>query len=404
MGWNFWKLRTMRLNKTPILLDEIGIVNNGVSSNVGKGITENKTLRLSVVWACINLRSRIIGSMPCSLRNADKTIDNLNPLHTVLHRQPNRYMSASDFWSALSVNLDLTGNAYIRVQKSVVDGEVLSLRIIPSHKMSVFITPDGIVYREYSYRDGKDKYTDYDFSEIIHIRNFSKDGLIGLNPIEWQADTFGSLLSANKSADYAFANSLKAGGFIETADRILQPKQREQLREQLENFADPRNAGKFIVLEAGQKVSTVKPVLSATDSQLLQSRYFGIEEICRIFGVPPQLIGHNDKSSSWASSLEAVNQQFLTYSIDPVLVKIEQALEIALLGGKDKFIKFNRSSLLRANTATRAQFYSQMVQNGIYTRNECRDLEDMTSVSQQMADDLTIQLNLTTDLRSGDEV
>ena len=152
-----------------------------------------------------------------------------------------------------------------------------------------------------------------------------------------------------------------------------------------------------MVLEAGMNVAANPYRIKPSDAQLLESRYFGIEEICRMFGVPPQLIGHTDKSSSWASSLENTNLGFLTYGIAPTLRKIEQTISRKLLRAderKEFRPKFSVNGLLRADSQSRAAFYSQMLQNGVMSRNEVRELEDLQRV--EGADELTAQLNLTT--------
>ena len=136
--------------------------------------------------------------------------------------------------------------------------------------------------------------------------------------------------------------------------------------------------------------------LNPQDAQLLESRYFGIEEICRTFATPPQLVYHTSKASSWASSLEGMNLGYLTYSLRPILVRIEQAIIKKLLTPAERKAykpRFSVEGLLRADTAGRASFYAQMLQNGVMSRNEVRELEDLPPVAG--ADSLTVQLNLT---------
>lgn len=152
-----------------------------------------------------------------------------------------------------------------------------------------------------------------------------------------------------------------------------------------------------MLLEAGIKASGASQLrINPKDAQMLESKYFGIEEICRAFGVPPQLIGHTDKASSWASSLEGMNQGFLDYSLRPTLVRVEQTISRKLLTPAERAIyrpKFSVEGLLRANSADRANFYNLMVQNGIMSRNDVRRLEDLPPVAG--GDTLTVQLNMT---------
>lgn len=150
-----------------------------------------------------------------------------------------------------------------------------------------------------------------------------------------------------------------------------------------------------MVLEAGMDiVSSLR--INPKDAQLLESRYFGIEEICRTFGVPPQLIYHTDKASSWASSLEGMNSGFLMYSLRSVLVRIEQAIVKKLINVSERDLykpRFAVEGLLRADSQGRANFYNSALQNGWMTRNEVRALEDLPPLDG--GDVLTVQLNLT---------
>lgn len=153
-----------------------------------------------------------------------------------------------------------------------------------------------------------------------------------------------------------------------------------------------------MILEAGMKVSGASSIrINPVDAQLLESRYFGIEEICRAFGVPPQLIGHTSKASSWASSLEQTNQGFLTYALNPQLVRYEQTIARKLLLPQDKYKyrpKFSVDGLLRSDVAKRGDFYVKMTQNGLMTRNEARELEDLPASTDPAAGKLTVQMQM----------
>ena len=168
-------------------------------------------------------------------------------------------------------------------------------------------------------------------------------------------------------------------------------------------FSRPENTGKNMVLEAGMDYVAANRI-NPQDAQLLESRYFGIEEICRAFNVPPQLIGHTDKASSWASSLEQTNMAFLTYSLRPDLVRLEQLIARKLLTPTERLKykpRFSVEGLLRADSQARSQFYTTMLQNGVMSRNNVRELEDLPRVDG--GDDLTIQLNMTTIDKIGEQ-
>lgn len=368
----------------------------GTQTASGNVVNAETALKLSVVWACVRLRSQTIASLPLHLYGADKRLADNHPLYRIIHDSPNADMTASEFWEAMVASLDLWGNAYAYIVKSgdKSTGQVISLEVLDPEMMKVTRAKDGAV--TYHYRENNQSF-DYSDDEIFHIKGFTIDGLVGLSPIAYQAQVMGQQVDANLAANFEFKNNLKTGGFLKTGEKVLTDEQRHRLRQNLSDFSKAENAGKFMVLEAGMDVVSGAGIrLNPQDAQLLESRYFGIEEICRTFATPPQLVYHTNKASSWASSLEGMNLGYLTYSLRPILVRIEQAIIKKLLTPAERKAykpRFSVEGLLRADTAGRASFYAQMLQNGVMSRNEVRELEDLPPVAG--ADSLTVQLNLT---------
>ena len=363
------------------------------TTDSGSSVTPENSLKLSAVWACVRLRSEIIASLPLHLRDENKVIAKDHPLYSILHDSPNADMSAFEFWRSQIASMDLQGGAHSLILRDK-SGRIVALEPLDSSCMMDKRLDDGSLEYEYTKGGKKEIFNEVD---VFHLRGFSLDGRKGLSVIEYAAETMGFQFDANKTAQKDFANGLKAGGFLETGERSLTPEQREMMREALAKFSLPENAGKHLILEAGMKMSANVARFKPIDAQLLESRYFGIEEICRAFSVPPQLIGHTNKASSWASSLEQTNMGFLTYSLRPILVNIEQAISRKLLTPVERSKykpKFSVDGLLRADSAARAGFYAQMLQNGVMSRNDVRELEDLPRVDG--ADDLTVQLNMTT--------
>ncbi|EKT66773.1 phage portal protein, partial [Providencia alcalifaciens] len=158
------------------------------------------------------------------------------------------------------------------------------------------------------------------------------------------------------------------------------------------SFVGSKNAGKMMVLEGGMKYNNV--TMNPEAAQMLESRTFSIEEICRWFRVPPFMVGHMDKQSSWASSVEGMNMQFLTNTLRPLLVNIEQEISRCLLNGDDDYYaEFSVEGLLRADSAGRAAYYTTSLQNGWMSRNDVRRLENLPPIDG--GDIYTVQLNLT---------
>ena len=360
----------------------------------GSVVTPETSLKLSAVWACVRLRSETISTLPLHLYDSNKKIAKDHSLYRILHDVPNADMCASEFWQVQSACLDLWGNAYNLIS-SYSNAEVIALEPLFPNLMTPKRTREGLIQYHYT-ENGKT--TIYSDDEILHFKGFTLDGLVGLSPIQFFAQTIGMQFDANGQAQDWFKNGLKVGGFLETGEKTLTDDQRKKLRSGLAEFSKTENAGKFMTLEAGMKVSSASNIrINPVDAQLLESRYFGIEEICRAYGVPPQLIGHTNKASSWASSLEQTNQGFLTYSLNPQLVRYEQTIARKLLLPQDKYKyrpKFSVDGLLRADVAKRSEYYVKMTQNGIMTRNEVRDLEDWAASDDPAANQLTVQMQM----------
>lgn len=356
----------------------------------GETVTSEKSLRVSAVWGCVHLRSDTISSMPLHLLDESHKPATTHPLYRILHDRPNADMVASEFWGAMVASLDLWGNAYAEIKRNKA-GVVTALQPLDSSKMSIKRGEKG----ELLYILAGDKTFTED--KILHFKGFSLDGVVGLSPIQYAAQMLGAQQSADKTAKQTMKNAVKAGGFFEVGDRILTQEQRDGLRGQLDVFSQPENAGKYMILEGGMKVTPFNfPKMSAADAQILESRKFGIEEICRIFKTPPPLIGHTEKSSSWASSFDSMLAMYLSTSINPILVRFEQNLLNKLLpiSERKKYrVKFSVEGLLRTDTAARSEFTSTMLQNGVMTRNEIRALENLPPV--EGGDELTVQVNMT---------
>lgn len=391
----FWSRFWSRLTgRTQLKKGDTSYPFDSYLSSGGAVVSPETALKLSAVWACVKLRAETISTLPLHLYDSNKKIAKDHGLYRVLHDSPNADMCASEFWQIQSACLDLWGNAYSYITRRN-DRSVISLEpLFPSEMVKKRLKDGGF---EYHYTEnGKVKiYTD---DEILHFKGFTLDGYVGLSAIQFFAQTIGMQFDANNQAQDWFKNGLKVGGFLETGEQTLTGEQRTRMRKHLAEFSKPENSGKYMILEAGMKLASASAIrINPIDAQLLESRYFGIEEICRAFGVPPQLIGHTNKASSWASSLEQTNQGFLTYSLNPQLVRYEQTISRKLLLPQDKYKyrpKFAVDGLLRANNTARADFYVKMTQNGLYTRNEVRELEDMPRAEDPTADQLMVQMQM----------
>ncbi|ENK1753064.1 phage portal protein [Klebsiella variicola] len=360
------------------------------SSSSGKVVTADKVIRLSAVWACVRLLSESVSTLPLKIyeRQADgsRKLAQNNPAYQILCRRPNPEMTPSRFMLMIVASVCLRGNAF--VEKLYIGSKLVSLVPLLPQNMVVKRLDSGKLQYTYT-ENGVPRIISVD--RMMHIRGFGLDGVCGMMPTMAGVDVFGAAMAVDEAAAKIFENGLQSTGFL-SSKTALNDGQRERLRKALQNFIGSKNAGKLMVLE--NELTYQNVTMNPEAAQLLESRSFSIEEICRWFRVPPFMVGHTTKQSSWASSLEGMNMLFLTHTLRPLLVNIEQEISRCLLNSdEDLFAEFSVEGLLRADSAGRAAYYTSALQNGWMSRNDVRRLENMPPI--EGGDIYTVQLNLT---------
>lgn len=385
-GLSEWLGKTIRLSDGAFWGQFVG----GQSSS-GKSVSVDTAMRVSAVWACVRLIAETIATLPLGLYrrlpDGSREMDTSHTLYSVLAVSPNEHMSPVQFWEAMLASMLLRGNAFAQIHRSA--GRVVALSFLLPHRMRL-VTENGVIRYFYSFSDGE---RELQSSEVLHIPAFSLDGRIGLSPISYGADIIGSAISADDAANGTFKNGMMPTVAFKV-DRVLKPEQRDDFRKYVETVSGAMNAGKSPVLEAGVTPESIG--INPADAQLLETRSWSVEEVCRFFRVPPWMVGHTEKNTSWGSGLEQQVIGFLTFSLSTWLRRIEKAVLKQLMSPGERlthYAEFALEGLLRADSAARASFYSTMVQNGIYSRNECRVRENLPRV--EGGDDLTAQTNLT---------
>lgn len=360
----------------------------GMSSS-GKVVSADKAIHLSAVWACVRLLSESVSTLPLKVyerqQDGSRKPATNHPAYQVLCRRPNSEMTPSRFMLMLVASICLRGNAF--VEKKMIGNKLVSLvPLLPQHMVVKRLDSGSL---EYTYTEAATKRV-IPVKNIMHIRGFGLDGICGMMPMMAGRDVIGSAMAVEESAAKIFENGLQSSGFL-SADQALAEDQRERLRGYMQAFTGSRNAGKIMVLEGGLKYQNV--TMNPEAAQMLESRAFSIEEICRWFRVPPFMVGHADKQSSWASSVEGMNLQFLTNTLRPLLVNIEQEISRCLLDDDELFAEFSVEGLLRADSAGRSAYYTTALQNGWMSRNDVRRLENLPPI--EGGELYTVQLNLT---------
>lgn len=354
-----------------------------------RAVGADSALQISAVWACVQTLAGIIASLPLFVyQERGKGLRDLardSNLWALLHDSPNARMTPVEFWTAMLLNLLLRGNAYARIERSA-NGEAYALWPMSADQVEQQVLADGSVI--YLYRIGNDVAV-LASDNVLHLKGMG-NGTIGLSRLDYMRASVDEAANAQTAANRVFANGGKPTGVL-MIDQVLTPEQRAHVKANFEEIATA-STSRLFVLEANMKYQQVS--LSPNDMQLLTTRQFGVEEICRWFGVPPVMVGHANVTA-WGTGIEQIIDGFFKVTVRPALVNIEQALKKRVLtsGQRARFtVEWNFDGLLRSNIKDRFTVYAQAVQNGLKTRNECRQLENDPPIVG--GDELTAQSNL----------
>lgn len=350
--------------------------------NAGVPVTENGILGLSAAWACVNLLAGTIASLPIMVyrtdANGDRTVAKDHALYRVLHDSPNYDQTALDFWEGGQAALELRGNMHARIERS--GGRIVALH--PIIDPTVTRQSNGSLRYRWT-EDGK-SYNEPQ-ENVFHVRGFGGSPLGGMSTLSYGRQVFGLSLAINGAAQTTFANGVRPSLILTPpAERTLPGEVRDAVEKALqEKHAGAMNAGRPLLLEGGLTPHQVS--FSPEDAQMLESRSFSVEEICRFFEVPPHMIGHTEKSTSWGTGLEEQTLRFQKFTLRRRLKRIEQAIMKQLLTPADRaagiVVEFNLEGLLRADSKGRSEFYRTMTQIGAMTINEVRGLENLPPVA-----------------------
>lgn len=346
---------------------------DGKATAAGQTVNEKTVMSLSAVFACVKLISEAVGTLPYNVyqkTNNSRVVHNSHNLYDLLKFAPNSSSTPAQFWSAMVASMLLWGNAFAEIVR--LNNNVVSLKFILPNKVSP-IYKDGLIVAF----DIVGNQQPVNINKILHIANFGTNGQWGLSTISSGANTFGNALAGLEVANNTFERGLSPTTAIKV-DRVIKPQQRESMRNYMQSISGAINSGQTAVLEGGMSIDSIG--INPKDAQLLESRDFSTEEICRLFGVDPSMVGRGGSVSNWGTGLEQKMIGFLTFTIRPLLKRIEQAVNRKLLTVNERksvFTEFNIEGLLRADSAGRAEFYSKMIDNGTYTRDEVRAKENL---------------------------
>lgn len=377
----------------PIGMTDSGFWSEWSGSSIsGVTVTHKSMLQLSAVWACTRLISETIATLPISMYEktaSGKRVAKNHALQMIIHDQPNADTTAAVYWEATVAAMMLRGCAIS--EKLMIGSRVVGLKFLYPDRLSLsFDGSGGRIYR-YTEKDGRQR--EIPTERLFTIPGFSLDGVNGVSVIAYGANVFGNAIAADTAAANTFSRGMMPTVYYKYP-KVLKSDQRSEAREAIKKISGAINAGEPAILEADMEAGTIG--INPNDAQLLESRGYGVEEVCRWFRVPPFMVGHAEKSSNWGTGIEQQMIGFLTFTLGPWLRRIEQAISKDLLTPAERlryYPKFSVEGLLRADSAGRSAFYSSMVNNGILTRDEVRELEDREPMGGNAAV-LTVQTAL----------
>lgn len=356
------------------------------TSSSGRRVTERTAMQMTAVYSCVRILSETLASLPLHIyesfeTNSRKAIK--HPLYKLLHDEPNPEMTSFIFRETLMTHLLLWGNAYAQIIRNG-KGEVLALYPLMPDRMRVDRDEYGQLYYEYMLSDSDANAKGsgavrLSTQDILHIPGLGFDGLVGYSPIAMAKNAIGMAIATEEYGAAFFANGATPSGILTHPGVIKNP---EAMRESWSKGFGGRNSHKVAILEEGMNYTPIS--IAPNEAQFLETRKFQLNEIARIFRVPPHMVGDLEKSSF--SNIEQQSLEFVKYTLDPWVSRFEQAMTRRLLTDDEKkkyYIKFNVDGLMRGDYQSRMNGYATARQNGWMSANDIRALENLDLISDE---------------------
>lgn len=355
----------------------------------GKTVNEYTAMQTTAVYSCVRVLSEALASLPLHVyryrEDGGKERVPRHPLYHILHDEPNSEMTSYVFRETLMSHLLLYGNAYAQIIRDGA-GRVVALYPLLPNKMEVWRDARGELYYTYTRSTDEnpnfDKYGTVTLSkeDVLHIPGLAYDGLVGMSPIAMAKNAVGMSIACEEYGASFFANGAHPGGVLEHPGVLKDPgKVRDSWQAA---YGGSKNAGKVAVLEEGMKYQQIG--IPPEEAQFLETRKFQISEIARLYRVPLHLIG--DLEHSTFSNIEQQSLEFVKYTLQPWVVRWEQAMTKSLLlpaEKQDYFIKLNVDGMLRGDYQSRMTGYAMARQNGWLSANDIREMEDLNPIPEE---------------------
>ena len=363
-------------------------------TTAGKPVNEHTAMQITAVYSCVRILAETVAGLPLHVYkyndSGGKEKYLQHPLYKLLHDEPNPEMTSFSFRETLMTHLLLWGNAYAQIIRNA-RGEIIALYPLMPNKMTVDRDKNGRLFYLYQRNTedaptlGKDNMVYLDPSDVLHIPGLGFDGLVGYSPIAMAKNAVGLSMATEEYGAKFFANGATPGGVLEHPGTIKDPQKIKESWNMA--YQGSANSHRVAVLEEGMKYQQIG--VPPEQAQFLETRKFQINEIARIFRIPPHMLADLEKSSF--SNIEQQSLEFVKYTLDPWVVRWEQTMCRSLLRESEKptvFIKFNVDGLLRGDYASRMNGYATARQNGWMSTNDIRELENLDKIPAELGGDL----------------
>lgn len=354
------------------------------NTSSGKVVNEKTALQTTAVYACVRVLAEAVSGIPLHVyrysSDGSKNRDYKHPLYRLLHDAPNTEMTSFIFRETLMTHLLIYGNAFSQIVRDG-RGQVVALYPLLPSCMDVDRSSDGSLLYTYHTDKGDVKLTR---ENVLHIPALGFDGLVGYSPIAMAKQSIGTAIAVEEYGATFFKNGANPGGVLEHPGVV---KDVARVKESWNaGFQGSANAHRISILEDGMKFHTIG--IPPNEAQFLETRKYSVNEICRLFKVPPHLVGDLERSTF--SNIEHQSIDFVVHSVSPWVKRWEQSLQQALVLPSERddiFIKFNLDGLLRGDYASRMQGYATARQNGWLSANDIRELEDLNRIPADQGGD-----------------
>ena len=362
------------------------------TSASGKSVNPRNAVQVSTVYACVRVIAETIASLPLAVYEEEtggsrKATE--HQLYRLLHDEPNPEMTSFVMRETMLTHLLLWGNSYSQIIRSGRNKIIALYPLLPDH---MEVDRDNKGKLTYTYTTAEGLQVKLDPADVLHIPGMGFDGIIGYSPIALEKNAIGLGIAAEEYGSRFFQNGARPSGVLTHPNTVKDPK---RLRESWNAaYGGSSNGSKVAILEESMTFSPIR--LPNNEAQFLETRKFQVEEICRIFRVPPHLVGNLDRATF--SNIENQSIDFAVHTIRPWLVRIEQAMNRALFAENEKghfYVQFNIDGLMRGDYKSRMEGYSIGRQNGWLSANDIRGLENLNPIpADQGGDDYLVNGNM----------